>query len=148
MGADPVSASHIATAYLRTHELYSPWIVLHRISKRTLCMDRVCNTALKITTRGLCSSLFWHIDCWTTYREITSDNNAHSKIFYYIYIHMYLYNIYLYYIFTCVFILNTQYINISATETRYCWYRKWCCHIAHLRQECHNSKFGIFELLV
>jgi hypothetical protein len=21
-------------------------------------------------------------------------------------------------------------------------------HIAHLRQECHNSKFGIFELLV
>ena len=21
-------------------------------------------------------------------------------------------------------------------------------HVAHLRQECHNSKFGIFELLV
>jgi hypothetical protein len=23
-----------------------------------------------------------------------------------------------------------------------------CAHIAHLRQECHNSEFGIFELLV
>jgi hypothetical protein len=24
----------------------------------------------------------------------------------------------------------------------------YCAHTAHLRQECHNSKFGIFELLV
>jgi len=26
--------------------------------------------------------------------------------------------------------------------------RHFCTQFAHLRQECHNSKFGIFELLV
>ena len=30
------------------------------------------------------------------------------------------------------------------------FHENWCIerHIAHLRQECHNSKFGIFEFLV
>jgi len=30
-------------------------------------MDRVRNSALKITTRGLWSSLFWQIYCWIPY---------------------------------------------------------------------------------
>jgi hypothetical protein len=37
-------------------------------------------------------------------------------------------------------------VDLYSGEARFVFY--WVVYIPHLRQECHNSKFGIFELLV
>jgi len=41
-------------------------------------------------------------------------------------------------------LLALQYLPLSSGKQQ----RLKHVHIAHLRQECHNRKFGIFELLV